>query len=99
MVATKAESLPTKASRMLARDRHQRVVLAVVGAGGGAKEAVDEIADAVEDEVPADVAVELRLLAALVLGQAIRVQADLVEVRGRLGDGGDRHDGDAEDRG
>jgi hypothetical protein len=43
---------------------------------------VDEVADAVEDEVPADVAVEAGLRSALLLGEAIRVQGDLVEVGG-----------------
>ncbi len=80
-------------------DHHQGVVLAVVGASGGAEEAVHQVVQPIQHQVQADEFGKTQLLASLLLCQVVNIQADLVEVGSGFRDGGDGHDPNADHNG
>ena len=81
---------------VVARDGHQRVVLAVVGACAAAQEADDDIIGAIADQVETDQFLDVERLPAHFSGQLVNVQTHLVQVRGGFRDGGDEDQRDAE---
>ena len=82
---------------VVAANRHERVVLAVVGAWAGAEQAVHRVGDAVENQVEANELAQADGRPAHLLSQAVHVQANLVQVGRRLRNGGDGDGGDGED--
>ena len=82
--------------RVVAGDRHQAVVLAVVGAGAAAQHADHHVIGAVRHQVEPDQVLDLKWACAQFLGQLVDVQAHLVQVGRALRDGGDGDQGDAD---
>ena len=78
---------------VVAGDRHERVVLAIVRTGTPAEHANNDIVRAVGDEVEADEFFDVVGLASQLCCEFVNVEAHLVKMRGAF-----RHSGDEDER-